>query len=131
MTDAQKEQTKMLINKVWRVQSKVVGDAAITELYDAIQAQKSLDELLSSTEGGSSFDLHGTWQLLYEAVDFTVNVLALYGLWRQRHGHESPPSKKDILLLLREAKLENYYSYAVLDRLDALIEQIEKQGKQQ
>lgn len=121
----QKEEIKGIIKQVWRVQSRAIGDIAIDQLYEAVQAKKPLDELLDSADGGSSFDLHSTWQLLYEAVDFTANAVALYTLWKQRN--ESSPSKKEMLQLLREAKIENSYSRAVLERLDILIDQIVKQ----
>lgn len=121
----QKEEVKGIIKQVWRVQSRAVGDVAIDQLYDAVQTKKPLDELLDSAQGGSSFDLHSTWQLLYEAIDLTANAVALYTLWKQRN--ESSPSKKEMLQLLREAKIENSYSRAVLERLDILIDQIAKQ----
>jgi hypothetical protein len=120
-----KEEVKEIIKRVWRVQFKAIGDSSIEQLYEAVQAKKPLDELLNSAEGGSSFDLHSTWQLLYEAVDLTANALALYTLWKQRN--ERSPSKKEMLQLLREAKIENSYSRAVLERLDILIDQIAKQ----
>jgi hypothetical protein len=84
------------------------------------ESQASLTRL-----GCSRFDLHSTWQLLYEAIDLTANAVALYTLWKQRN--ESSPSKKEMLQLLREAKIENLYSRAVLERLDILIDQIAKQ----
>jgi hypothetical protein len=119
-------QVKELVRKVWRVQSKAVGgDASVDKAYEAIQKKKPISDLLGSAEGGSSFDLHSTWQILYEAVDLTVNVLALYGVWKQRN--ETPPSKKEILQLIDEAKIDHAYSSAVLDKLDTLIEQIIKQ----
>jgi hypothetical protein len=121
----QKETVKGIVRQVWRVQYRALGDASIDKLYEAVQAEKPFDDLLNPAQGGSSFDLHSTWQLLYEAVDLTANALALYTLWKQRN--ESSPSKKEMLQLLREAKIENSYSRAVLERLDILIDQIANQ----
>lgn len=119
---SQKDQVKAIIGKVWRVQYRALGEGSISKLYEAVQDKKPLDELLTSAEGGNSFDLHSAWQLMYEAVDLTVNVLALYTIWKQKH--DQPPTRKEILQLLREAKIENAYSRAVLDRLDTLIDQV-------
>ena len=117
-----KDKVKEIVKKVWRVQYRALGDASINKLYEAVQAEKPLDELLNSAKGGSSFDLHSAWQLMYEAVDLTVNVLALYTIFNQRH--EQPPNKKEVLQLLREAKRGNAYSQLVIDKLDVLIDEI-------
>ncbi|MFZ4660793.1 MAG: hypothetical protein ACOYNY_27525 [Caldilineaceae bacterium] len=118
----QRDQVKQIVSKLWRVQYKVVGDTSIDKLYDAVQNKLPLDELLITAKGGSSFDLHSAWQLLYEAIDLTVGVLTLYGMWKQRN--KQAPTKEEILQLLREAKTANSYSQAVLDKLGAVIEQV-------
>lgn len=120
-----KELVKSILGQVWRVQYRVLGDASVDKLYDAIQGGRSLDDLLSFAAGGSAFDMRSAWELLYQAVGLTVNVLALYKIWKQEHNR--PPSKEELSQKAREAGIYDSYERAVLKKLDALIEEVTKQ----
>lgn len=103
----QKESVKSILSQVWRVQYRAVGDESVDKLYDAVQSQQSLDDLLSSPEGGSSLDITSAWQLLYQAVGLTVNVIALYKIFKQEHNR--PPSEKELLKKVEDAGILSYY----------------------
>lgn len=118
----QKAQIDEILKQAWKVQYKMLGERAVDKIYTAVQKQQPLDQFLKTTTGGSSFDLHSTWQMLYEAVDFSVNALALYAIFKQKN--EASPSKKEMLQLLYEARVENAYSRAVLAKLDVIVETI-------
>lgn len=119
-----KDKVIEIIKRSWGVQYRALGGESVTKLYDSVQEKKSLDELITSAKGGSSFDLNSVWQIMYEAVDFTVNVLALYAIWSQ--SHKQPPTKEEILQLLHESDQDKIYSQLVIDKLDILIEEITK-----
>lgn len=120
-----KDLVKSILGQVWRVQYRILGDASIDKLYDAVQGGRSLDDLLSFAAGGSAFDMTSAWELLYQAVGLTVNVLALYKIWKQEHNR--PPSKEELSQKVKEAGISDSYERAVLKKLDALIEQVTKQ----
>ncbi len=121
-----KEQVKLILSKVWRVQYRTLGDVSVNKLYDAVQDGKSLDDLLSLTTGGNAFDLTDAWELLYQAVGLTVNVLALYKNFNQEHNR--PPSKEELLEKAKEVGIQDEnYKRTVLKKLDTLVEQVTKQ----
>ncbi|NEP55855.1 MAG: hypothetical protein F6K31_02380 [Symploca sp. SIO2G7] len=120
-----KEQVRSVLSKVWEVQyEEVLGDDdsdSLDKLYDAVQGGKSLDDLLSSPKGGSAFDFTATWELLYQAVGLTFNVIVLYKIFKQEH--KRSPSKKELLQKVTEAGIPSDYERAVLKKLDILIEE--------
>jgi CHAT domain len=120
-----KELVKSILGQVWRVQYRALGDASVDKLYDAVQGGRSLDNLLSFAAGGSAFDMKSAWELLYQAVGLTVNVLTLYKIWKQEHNR--PPSKEELSRKVKEAGISDSYERTVLKKLDALIEQVTKQ----
>lgn len=121
-----KEQVKSILGKVWRVQYKTLGDVSVNRLYDAVQGGRSLDDLLSLTTGGSAFNMTATWELLYQAVQLTVNVLSVYKIFEQDHNRL--PSKEELSEKVKELGIpDGDYKRAVLKKLDTLIEQVTKQ----
>ncbi|MEM6399044.1 MAG: hypothetical protein AAF757_02270 [Cyanobacteria bacterium P01_D01_bin.116] len=94
ISENEKELVKSILNQVWRVQYRIVGNDSVDKLYDGVQNGDSLDNLVSFPSGGDSMDLSSAWEILYQAVGLTVNVIVLYKTFKQEHNR--PPSQEEL-----------------------------------
>lgn len=115
----QKDLVRRILSKTWPVQYKIVGEDSVDKLYDGVQNGQSLDDLVSSPQGGDNFDLSSAWDIVYQGVGLTVNVIALYKIFKQEHNRD--PSQEELSFLVRDSGIPSNYDRSVLRKLDALI----------
>ena len=122
ISENEKELVKSILSQVWRVQYRIVGNDSVDKLYDGVQNGDSLDNLVSFPEGGDSMDLSSAWEILYQAVGLTVNVIVLYKTFKQEHNR--PPSQEELSQKVKDSGILSNFGRNVRKKEDSVIKNV-------
>lgn len=84
----QRDLIRVLLNKHWRVRAEVVGKQSVEDLLAAVEEGTPPDEIFRSTEGGRSFDMLQTLQVLAQAAILLKACVEIFNLLRTALGRK-------------------------------------------
>jgi len=119
----QKDQIRVLLNKHWRVRAEVVGKQSVEDLVTAVEDGTPPDAIFKSTEGGRSFDMLQTLQVLAQAVILLKGCLEVFNLLRATLGRK--PTSAELEEGVKEKGVLNQVSdEGVRGKVPAILEDL-------